>query len=439
MGFTVEMTGRADYYDTIKMAIVGQAGAGKTLFSSTAPDPLFLFFREQPRIMSIANRAVPHVKVMPEYDADGKMVKPVEDIMLEVLEYVGGEGSDYYSTVVIDTGDELQKALKEGKKVRNRGKWGIADWGWLADEYTAIVNAFVDLPKNVIVTYHSKNTQEGEDGQIFKEIALQGSAKDDAPGWFDVVGVLDTYESVDEKGIRSTQRGLLTRPTPRYGWVKDHSGQLPPVFDLSENFIGDFDRLYGLIYGETSPVTQKSDHEVITVVKPSPKPEIVEEHPGIPTPDEVDAKKQEKVTEVQAVELLKNELGAEEVTEEEVEVATVEQPREIVETEALSLALSDDGAVGESENVEVVAADDGEPGTVGGDGGDSDDDPYKGQRCEVCETVVTTAKYDENGEAVLDGESNPVMVIDDTLINLGKVKFRKVLCQEHLLEARKNG
>ena len=229
MGFKLEMTGKSDYYPTVKMAVVGHAGAGKTLFSSTAPQPLFLFFREQPRIMSIANRAMPHVKVVSQYDSDGKMVKAVEDVMYEVLQYVTGDGFELFDTIVIDTGDELQKALKEGKKVRNRGKWGISDWGWLADEYTAVVNAFIDLPKNVIVTYHLKNTQEGEDGTIFKEIALQGSAKDDAPGWFDIVGVLDSYESIDEKGVRSSVRGFLTQPTPRFSWVKDHSGQLPRV------------------------------------------------------------------------------------------------------------------------------------------------------------------------------------------------------------------
>jgi len=267
MSFNVEMTGRSDYYEKVKMAVVGQAGAGKTLFSSTAPDPVYIFFREQPRIMSIANRAMPHIKVLPEMDDAGRITKPVEDIMLEILEYLRGDGAEFYDTVVIDTGDELQKALKEGKKNRNRGKWGISDWGWLADEYHTVVNAFIDLPINVIVTYHLKNTQEGEDGTIFKEIALQGAAKDDTPGWFDVVGVLDTYENVDDKGIKTTSRGFLTSPTPRYGWVKDHSGQLPPVFEISERFVGDFGKIRDLIYGTDAKVSH--EHEVISVVQQS--------------------------------------------------------------------------------------------------------------------------------------------------------------------------
>ena len=80
MPFDVEMTGVSDYGTKVKMIVAGQAGAGKTLFSSTAPEPLYIFFREQPRIMSIANRYMPHVKVLPELDENGKIKRGGEPI-----------------------------------------------------------------------------------------------------------------------------------------------------------------------------------------------------------------------------------------------------------------------------------------------------------------------------------------------------------------------
>jgi hypothetical protein len=372
------------------------------------------------------------------------MKRPVEDIMLEIQEYVAGEGSEYYDTVVIDTGDELQKALKEGKKHRNRGKWAISDWGWLADEYHKIVNGFIDLPKHIIVAYHLKNTQEGEDGSIFKEIALQGAAKDDTPGWFDIVGVLDTYEQVDEKGNRTSHRGLLTSPTARYGWVKDHSGQLPPVFDVSEDFVGDFDRIHSLIYGPTSGKATKVEHELLTVVKTrDEEPSKPKDQVGIPTPQEVDAKKgvdpagtspiaEEKpvesgggdpadmVSDEDAEVELETQLGATEVIEEvEEETVPESSPEPVMDQDSLDLSADEPESEDEDESdAEEV------------------DDPYKGVRCEVCNEVPVTPKYDENGDPVLQN-GEPVMVVDDTLIDLGKVKFRKVLCQTHLLEMRK--
>jgi hypothetical protein len=71
--------------------------------------------------------------------------------------------------------------------------------------------------------------------------------------------------------------------------------------------------------------------------------------------------------------------------------------------------------------------------------GEEGKDPYEGVRCEVCGEVPVTAKYDDDGEPVLDSAGNQIMVVDDTLIDLGKVKYRAVLCQTHLLERRKQG
>lgn len=440
MPFDVELTGRSDYSNKIKMAIAGQAGAGKTLFASTAPNPFFIFFREQPRIMSIADRFIAHTKILPDLDENGNIKRgsAVEDKMLEVVEYLRGDGGELYDTVVIDTGDELQRALKDGKKARNRGKWSIADWGWLADELYNIVNAFIDLPMHVIVLYHVKSTQEGDDGIFVKELALQGSTKDDTPGWFDIVGVLDSYENVDEKGVVTVSRGYCTSPTQRYGWLKDHSGKLPGIFELSRDFVGDFGKVYDLIYGGHA-IT--SEHEVIATVTAVPaveKPSVSETPSGIPTPEEVDAKKaarstlQAKISEVEGakrdgaiVDAVKGE--EESPTDSPAPTATVsldDVPEIAAEFVAESAATNPEPAsptesmLDENDNVK------------------EEEDEIELPRCEVCGVVPMTEQIGDNGEVVIGPDGKPVMVVDETLVSLGKVRFRKTLCLEHMQDER---
>ena len=434
MPFDVEMTGAGDYSRQIKMAICGQAGAGKTLISSTAPNPIYIFFREQPRIMSIADRFMPHIKVLPEVE-DGKLKVPVEDKMHEILDYLRTEeAQELYDTVVIDTGDELQRALKEGKKLRNRGAWHIQDWGWLSDVYYSIVNAFIDLPMNVIVLYHLKNTQEGDDGQIIKELALQGATKDDAPGWFDIVGVLSAFESVDEKGRKSASRGFLTEPTPRYGWVKDHSGKLPNIYQVTDDFVGDFDVLHDMIYGG---VEIASEHETLaTVTVEITEPTVVEEHPGVPTPEEVEEKKQERSDKVDIKEKIEAAREAKQVENVEEDVPSTGVPLDDVVEIAAEIVAEDEAAnvVPETpaETMTMLDDEEGNDGAV----------PAALPHCEAdvdgepCGAIPMTQQF-EDGVPVVGDDGEPVLVVDETLVELGQVRFRKVLCKKHLGEARK--
>ena len=435
MPFDVEMTGAGDYGRQIKMAICGQAGAGKTLISSTAPNPIYIFFREQPRIMSIADRFMPHIKVLSEVE-DGKLKVSVEDKMHEVLDYMRTDAAqELYDTVVIDTGDELQRALKEGKKLRNRGAWHIQDWGWLSDVYYGIVNAFIDLPMNVIVLYHLKNTQEGDDGQIIKELALQGASKDDAPGWFDIVGVLASFESVDEKGRKSASRGLLTEPTPRYGWVKDHSGKLPSIYEVTHDFVGDFDSLHTMIY---SNKVIKSEHETLeTVTVEIAEPAPVEDHPGVPTPAEVEEKQQERS---EKTDIRKKIEAARESSDDEplppFEKPETGVPLDDVADIAAEIVAEDEAAkITPEMPAETMSMIDNETSAqeTSGDGLPHCEAVVNGKPCDA---IPMTQQY-EDGEAVTDDDGEPVLVVDETLVELGQVRFRKVLCKEHLSEARK--
>lgn len=429
MPFDIEMTGAEDYQRTVKMALGGYPGTGKTLFSSTAPSAFFVFFREQPRIMSIANRYMPHTKLVNKFDKDGRLTQPVWESLHEVIEYLDSPRGESYETVVIDTGDELFQAMKEGRKAANRGKFAIADWGWIGDMYREVINRIIDLPKHVIVTYHLKSSQEGEDGEIVREIALQGQAKDEVAGWFDIVGVMDSWEEDTEEG-KVVHRGILTHTTPKYQFVKDHSGKLPKIFELSEDFVGDFNRLNELVYADVP----ESNHEVLETVtvdeaKPKPK-EKTSAETGVPTPKEVKAKKEAKSDKKVVAE--KEEPEPDEKTEDNDEAASEQPAEEPTATEPEAASEEEPAAGEEDEDSADVESDE----KTLQQAVDVVTDAFPGSEVEgaaVCE-------WDEDGETCgvpLVKDKDGTLVPDRDLMDLTQIRFRKHMCREHFTKARK--
>lgn len=459
MPFSIEMTGAQDYQRTIKMALCGYPGTGKTLFSSTAPQVFFVFFRDQPRIMSIADRYMPHTKVVNKYDEDGRLEVPIWDTLFEVVEYLGSDRGKEYQSVVIDTGDELFQALKEGKKAANRGKFAIGDWGWLGDTYREIINGIIDLPKHVIVTYHVKATQEEGDGEILREIALQGQAKDEVAGWFDIVGVLDSWEEDTQEG-KILHRGMLTHTTPRYQFVKDHSGKLPKVYELSDNFVGDFERLHNLIYADLPA----SEHEVLEVIVPEKKAPTAETpktsaETGVPTPEDVAAKKDAKKG------AKKKDVAADESKEPDVESAPsadkgskAEKP---VSEPAGSAGAEPDNAdtPGDEADQEATPEAESKDAEADDESGSADGDVTTEEAVQAVEeqlggeVVLATCEFEVDGEPCGkelvkrkvdalgnprgDENGEPIMVPDTDLMDLTKIRFRKHMCREHFTQARK--
>jgi hypothetical protein len=477
MPFNIEMTGAQDYQRMIKLANCGFAGTGKTLFASTAPQVFYLFFREQPRIMSIADRYMPHAKVTNRLDDAGRLDTPVWDTLFEVVEYLDSERGQEYKSVCVDTGDELFQALKEGRKAANRGKFGIQDWGWLGDTYREIINRLIDLPKNVIINYHLKNTQEGEDGEIVREIALQGQAKDEVAGWFDIVAVLDSWEEPVQEGKEGKilHRGMLTHTTPRYPFVKDHSGKLPKIFELSENFVGDFQRLHDLVYAQLPA----SDHEVIETITPEPKPDKTKKtsaETGVPTPDDIAKKKG----------TAEKEVGNEPVDGDASRTAEGKGDDPVEQGEKAGADGSDTSGADQADSQPVTtegqapekaSEDSHEAKSAVSGSGEADStvkpDPEKeagvtteqatealkkelgavevgamdgvvtcqfevnGDLGDLCGKPLVKRKMDEMGNPIGDENGEPILIPDADLMDLTKIRFRKYMCREHFTQARK--
>jgi hypothetical protein len=412
MPLEFEITGAEDRTKELKIAVGGFAGAGKTMFASTAKDPLFVFFRQNPRIMSIANRAIPHVKLTNHVGAGGDLVQSVQDQLLHLLAWLMmAEEAKSVQTVVFDTADEMYQSLKEQRRLQNNGAFAVGDWGWLADTYREIMGAFIDLPYHLIANFHLKRTQEED--YTFREFAIQGASKDEAPGWFDVVGVLESYDGQRENGDRYTQRALLTRSNKHYPFLKDHAHALPDYFELSEDFVGDFPRLLEAV--ANPDLIPKNDRETIALYEGAMIDTVgmytTEDgaKAPIPSPDELDSAKEERAAKVKEEKEKPSAADPEPVSEDQQEKPADEESAPTPSESEAETEPSDDPPISEAEAQARLEE-------------------------ELDAVVEEEAPTKEPGACTVCGETD----ISQDLLDLSLMRFPKEapLCKEHFKEAR---
>ena len=368
-----------------------------------------MFFGENPRLKSIALRGIAHVKLSNELGLDGKLESTAQDQLQALVMYLQLEENDY-NTFILDTGDELFFQMKQARTIKNGGEFKVGDWGWIGDAYREVIMGVIDLPMNVIVNYHIK-TSSDEEGMI-RELSLQGAAKDDAPTWFDIVGVIDTYQVTNEDGDDVMKRAL-TLQSPRYPWVKDHSGVLGNRFDISDDFIGDFPRLIELVSAEEGAAIA---HEVLeeVVKEETPVPTIRQE---VPSPDDLHAKKEERTPDETAV--------PEEALEAEAPIPPREEavvvPEETPVGVSVSAVESHDGDLAEPDQEDPVA--EAQEQTEQGEELD--------EAVEIVKEVFPEAEEVNVFVCAVCGEA----VDDADLRDLSQIRFRKYLCRPHFREA----
>lgn len=267
----VQRTGAHDYGRYIKALICGNPGAGKTLISSTFPNPLYA--SAEGGLMSIADRNIPYVKVETSHDL--LAIKHAVDQMPSVREELLGFPVD---TIVIDTIDEIQRILiRERLEETKKDSMTLPDWGWLGEQMQAIIRGFRNMDLNVVFTCHMKEVQDNDSGRVWFEPGLQGAIGKQISAYVDLALWLRSQtrtKIVDNTTAVVQERQLITRPDLAHEWVKDRSGKLPPEVDV--NFEDDYQRLHDLIFGGISLPVQESREvvadEPTVVVPPTPDP-----------------------------------------------------------------------------------------------------------------------------------------------------------------------
>lgn len=262
MTIQVQITGDQEYGRYIKALFCGDPGSGKTLISSTFPNPVFA--SAEGGLMSIARKRLPFVKI----DATEKLLALKNAMEQEPhvrAKLLGVQDRfDRIDTVVIDTIDEVARLLiKERLEANKKETLAIADWGWLGDQLRAIIRSFRNLDMHVVFTCHLKSSEDSETGRIYFKPAIQGAVGDEIAGYVDLALLLRAQPMarvVDGESKRVMVRYLRTMPDPSFPWIKDRSGCLPAEMDI--NFDDDFQRINALIFGGLD------DEVVVTVGTP---------------------------------------------------------------------------------------------------------------------------------------------------------------------------
>lgn len=279
MALKIKRTGASDYGQFVKALICGDPGAGKTLISSTFPNPFYA--SAEAGLMAIADRGIPYTDV--ESSDDLIQVRNSLSQDPEFREEILGFAVD---TIVVDTLDEIQKILKKERLTATKQTaFQLQDWGWLDEQMRAMIRSFRNMPINVVFTCHVKEVNDNESGRVWHKPALQGSIGDDVAQYFDLSMLISNTvntETVDGK-LKKTHRRILTAsPSLKYPFLKDRSGKLPDEIEV--DFATDYQRIHEAIFGQVS----LPDTETFTVETPEPK-KLIETAPE-PAPE---AKKEE--------------------------------------------------------------------------------------------------------------------------------------------------
>lgn len=279
MNISVTRTSDKEYGHYIKVLFCGDPGAGKTLISSTFPNPLYA--SAEGGLMSVADRAVPFVKISATEQL--QIIRANLSQPPEVRQSLLGMPVD---TIIIDTIDEVARLLiRERCEANKKEQMAMADWGWLGDQLRSIIRGFRNLDMHVVFTCHLKQAEDSETGRLFFKPAIQGAVGDEIAGYVDLALLLKAQpmsKVVDNETERVLYRYLQTFPDPTHPWIKDRSGKLPQEVEV--NFENDFDRMQALIYGqhpvEVEVATPEVEETPAVVEEPVPETETPVEAPS---------------------------------------------------------------------------------------------------------------------------------------------------------------
>lgn len=245
----IRRTGTTSSPRYVKMLLCGDPGAGKTLFSSTAPNPLII--SAEGGMLSIEDRGVPYVEISTsaEFLSLIKTFQKPDPQRSKDLEQLGLEKGQAVDTLVVDTIDEVCQILaKERYTAAKKDSLTLQDYGWLKEQMKSATTSLRNLEMNVIMTCHLKSRND-DDGRVTVWPAIEGKFSEAIAGYVDLALILRNTLSTEVKGNASKRvlkRYLQTFPDPQHSWVKDRSGKLPQ--EAPVDFNNDFAELAETIW-----------------------------------------------------------------------------------------------------------------------------------------------------------------------------------------------
>jgi phage nucleotide-binding protein len=165
----------------------------------------------------------------------------------------GGHG---YQTVGLDTITEtnkynmmdVMKALVQKDPNRNEYVPDRREWGINSEMTRRMIRAFRNLPLNVIMTAHLKDTEDQTTGRQIKRPDLPGQLSRQVAGFFDIVGFMYERQVKDEKTDAVVNKRLIGTKGIANTVAKDRFNKLPRIFEVKENG-HTMQEIYQLVHG----------------------------------------------------------------------------------------------------------------------------------------------------------------------------------------------
>lgn len=202
----------------IKTIVWGPSGAGKTRLGSTMPGKV-LFISAESGLLSIRGRDIDYIDVT--RDDDDNIIPELKrwDRVGEVYQALTrGELKGKYDSIVVDSITELGECLlpKLRQKYPSMSD-NLKMYGEFKNVMISMIKAFRDIDTHVLLILQEK-VEKDDAGKRFSEFSLIGSAKENLPYLFDVVGYLNSFKQED-----GTSKRFLMSQKEEWNNAKDRS------------------------------------------------------------------------------------------------------------------------------------------------------------------------------------------------------------------------
>lgn len=227
MGISEKISTVSEKPPYLKILLYGEPGTGKTVFSAGAPSPLFVDVEHGTRSL-LNHPELQHTPVLPMREWE-----EIEELFWE-MRAGEDESLNAIETVVIDSISELQRRQMDeilkgaASKDANRNPYlpYQQDYKLNTEVLRRMVVSFRDLEKNLIVTAHSTEQQDQNDGRVFLRPAVTPKLSQTLTGIMDVVAYMGV--EVDKSGEQ--KRYLQVMPS-RNILAKTRIGGLDPIIE----------------------------------------------------------------------------------------------------------------------------------------------------------------------------------------------------------------